>query len=163
MVNPIRKEQIVEGICEQLQIELETAETAAASAREGATHQDAKAENQYDTRGLEASYLAGAQAERVLKLAESLHRFKELAVREYSQEDKIGITALIELDDGETKQLYFLVDRNGGMKIKIKDQSIMVITLDSPLGRALRGKTTSDIVEIKVRKKTREFEITKLS
>jgi transcription elongation GreA/GreB family factor len=163
VVNPIRKEHIVDGICQQLQLELETAQTAAESAREGATHQDSKAENQYDTRGLESSYLAGAQAERVLQLAESLHRFKELSIREYTEESKIGITALIELDDGGTKQLYFLVGSNGGMKIKVKDQSIMVITLDSPLGRALRGKTNGDIVELKVRNKTREFEITKLS
>lgn len=33
-----------------------------------ATHEDTKAENKYDTHGLEASYLARAQSERVLDL-----------------------------------------------------------------------------------------------
>ena len=37
---------------------------AALAAHEAATHSESKAEDQYDTRGLEASYLAGAQSKR---------------------------------------------------------------------------------------------------
>jgi len=159
----MRKEIIVEKICMQLQRELETAETAAASAREGATHEDARAENQYDTRGLEASYLAGAQAERVLQLAERLHRFKTLAIREPLEGKKIGLTALIELDDGDTRQLYFLLGESGGMKLNVEDQSITVITPDSPLGRSLIGKSEGDFIEIVVKKSKREYEITRVA
>jgi transcription elongation GreA/GreB family factor len=157
------KKFIVDEICARLLTEQKTAEAAAASAREGATHEEAKAENQYDTRGLEASYLAGAQAERVLKLAKSLHMFKSLVVRSYSSEDKIGITALVEVDDGENQQTYFLANDAGGMKISLESETIMVITPQSPVGRALMNKTLGDFIEVRVKNEVREYEISKVN
>ena len=158
----MNKKSIIDDICEQLEREKQTAEAAAASAREGATHEDAKPENQYDTRGLEASYLAGAQAERVMNLAQSLHKFQNLVIRNYKSEDKIGLTALVEIDDGESQQKYFLANDAGGMKIQMKNETVMVITPQSPIGKALMNKGLGDFIEIKVKKETREYEISNI-
>ena len=103
------KPLIVDKICENLRLEQETAKRAADSAREGATHEDAKAENQYDTRGLEASYLAGAQAERVMHLSDCIGRFKNIVLKDFSK----GV--LFELND-ETTRLNFTTQVNNYMR-----------------------------------------------
>ena len=153
------KQLIIEKICENLSAEQETAKKAADSAREGATHEDAKAENQYDTRGLEASYLAGAQAERVLHLSDCIGRFRNIVLKDFSQGAPVGLTALVRLDDGEAEQVYFIAGDAGGMKLTVDRENIMVITPKSPLGQALMGKKKGDFIEVRIRNDLREFEI----
>ncbi|NBU22139.1 hypothetical protein EBS43_12140, partial [bacterium] len=60
----IQKSQILASIVQKLNHELQTIELSAQAALEAATHEESKAEDQHDTRGLEASYLARAQASR---------------------------------------------------------------------------------------------------
>ncbi len=54
---------------------------AALATYEAATHEESKPENEYDTRGLEASYLAGAQAKRTAEIEELLIILKHLDVK----------------------------------------------------------------------------------
>ena len=153
------KPLIVDKICENLRREQETAKKAADSAREGATHEDAKAENQYDTRGLEASYLAGAQAERVMHLSDCIGRFKNIVLKDFSKGAAIGLTALVHLDDGEAQQVYFIAADAGGMKLSVENENIMVITPKSPVGQAVMGRKRGDFIEVRIRNELREFEI----
>ena len=64
----VDKGKLVEALVAQLQKDLEVLNQAAVATYQGAIHADSRAEDQYDTRGLEASYLAGAQAKRVAEL-----------------------------------------------------------------------------------------------
>lgn len=52
------KRALIKKIVAQLEAELALLTKAARSAHAEATHESSKAENKYDTRGLEASYLA---------------------------------------------------------------------------------------------------------
>src|SRR4051812_31278987 len=56
------KEELVKAIIAKLNHNLGILERAARAAHAEATHESSKAENKYDTRGLEASYLAGGQS-----------------------------------------------------------------------------------------------------
>ena len=58
----VKKEAVVKKIIERLQADLELYFKAARAAHFEATHEQSKAENKYDTRGLEASYLARGQS-----------------------------------------------------------------------------------------------------
>ena len=58
------KQAIIDRLVEKLQSEAEALVRAAQAAHEAATHEESRAEDHHDTRGLEASYLAGAQAQR---------------------------------------------------------------------------------------------------
>src|SRR5581483_11142644 len=58
------KRRLVETVQQHLAEELATLMQAAKAAHEAATHEESKAEDQHDTRGLEASYLAGSGAAR---------------------------------------------------------------------------------------------------
>ena len=52
-------------IIDKLQADLRIAKDALRASHEAATHAESKAENKYDTRGLEAAYLADGQRRRV--------------------------------------------------------------------------------------------------
>ena len=52
-------------IIDKLQADLAVAKDALKASHEAATHAESKAENKYDTRGLEAAYLADGQRKRV--------------------------------------------------------------------------------------------------
>ena len=58
----MNKRAIIKKIIAKLTGELEVYFRAAQYARDEATHEQNKAENKYDTRGLEASYLARGQS-----------------------------------------------------------------------------------------------------
>ena len=60
-----RKQALRDELLAALAASLATARDAHAAAVEGATHGEARAENDKDTRGLEQSYLARGQAQRV--------------------------------------------------------------------------------------------------
>ena len=59
--------------------EVEVLTAAARSTHEAATHEENKAENDKDTRAIEAGYLAGAQADRVRELQGAITAFEKLA------------------------------------------------------------------------------------
>jgi hypothetical protein len=128
---------------------LARAELAHAAALEGATHTEARAENPKDTRGLEQSYLARGQAQRVAELAAGLAEVTALALRRFGPRDPIALSALVTIEEavGEgagTEQRLFLAPHGGGHEIA----GVMIVTPASPLGRALLGKRVDDEVEL---------------
>ena len=64
----MKKRKLIETITERLKADLALYYRAAVAARAEATHEQSKAENKYDTRGLEASYLARRQAKQVAEV-----------------------------------------------------------------------------------------------
>ena len=89
-----------------------TIQQAAVDAAAGATHEQARPENKYDTRALEQSYLSAGQSARIAALRDlngALH-FYTLPAGEL---DVVGPGALVdvEIDDGSAsrRQLLFIV------------------------------------------------------
>ena len=72
------KSAVLAAILAHLEIELEALLKGAKASFAAATDPDSKAENKYDTRTLEASYVARGQAQRVTELQEALHAFGAL-------------------------------------------------------------------------------------
>lgn len=161
----MNKKELIKQIVEHIEKELASAISAAQATYEAATHEENKPENEYDTRGLEASYLAGAQAKRVGELEEILYLFKHTNLRDFKKEDKIATTALVELnlDDGtkaQAKKLFvFLMGKGGGETLTIQNRNIQVITPASPLGEALVGLSVGDVASVDFGKITKEYEI----
>jgi len=131
----------------QLAAALEGAQRAHAAALEGATHTEARAENPKDTRGLEQSYLARGQAQRVTELEAGVAAVTALAVRSFAPADPIALGVLVIVDeDGEHKPL-FIAPHGGGT---VLGSGVQVVTPSSPLGRALLGKRVDDEVEVRL-------------
>jgi len=139
---------LFQALTAELTKNLELALKAAQATYDIATHEDNKAENKYDTRGLEASYLAGAQAERVRDLKETLGVISTLKIKDFSNEDKIAQTALIKIEFNGKKSWLLFLPKGGGHSFNYEGESIKVITPESPLGELLTGKSVDDEVTL---------------
>lgn len=133
-------------------------ERAHADARAGATHEEAKPENDKDTRALEQSYLARGQAMRIETLKAGL---ASLVVMALTPTDTVKPGALVEAEDDDGEALfYFVAPEGGGTKLK---DAVLVVTPLSPVGAALIGKREGDEVELRVAGKARVLTILRVS
>jgi hypothetical protein len=143
----INKRALLDQIVARLQAELELLTTAALATHAEATDEENKAEDKYDTRGLEASYLAHGQSKAAEETAQALAQFQALALRDFAANEPIGLGALVALD-GPGR--YFVGPRAGGTEIKLAGKTVLVITPQSPLGRQLLGRRQGDSVQLDV-------------
>ncbi|MBX3228528.1 MAG: GreA/GreB family elongation factor [Labilithrix sp.] len=143
------KGRLVGGLVAKLEAELANMRRAAKDAREAATHEEAKPENDKDTRALEASYLAGAQAARVRELEGSIKLANAMAIVSYEGK-AIQAAAVVTLeDDDDVRSVFFVAPVGGGYQLAEGDLEAQVVTPTSPLGRALLGKTQGDVIEMR--------------
>jgi transcription elongation GreA/GreB family factor len=153
----VSKQKLIESLVAQLTAELEAMTQAARAAHEAATHEESRAEDQHDTRGLEASYLAGAQAARASELAQTIAYYRALPVAEWGESRPVAPGALVELELGERRTLYFLVAQGGGLTVNVDGARIQVITPRAPLGEALLGRVLGEPVEVEAQGQLREY------
>ncbi len=140
----MNKRAVIKKITAKLAEELEVYFRAAQFARAEATHEQNKAEHKYDTRGLEASYLAHGQSRQAAELEAAIVEFEKLSARAYTPGEAIALGAIVELEHGGEKSIYFIGPRAGGTEILHDRKEILVITPQSPLGEQLMGKKQGD-------------------
>lgn len=147
----MHKERLLEKIITSLSADLVLLTEAAKTAHAAATHEECLPDNKYDTTGLEASYVAQGQANRAQEIRQSLDSYRSLALRPFSPETPIRLTALvtIEDDDGHCRQV-FLGPSAGGLKLVEDGVECVVITPEAPLGKALLGKSVDDEIQVGV-------------
>lgn len=163
MISLAEKQQLLLQLIARLRHEFETLEAAQKATVAGATHEEAKPENDKDTRALEQSYLARGQAARVLQLQADLGQLTQLRVRSFPPDARIALTALVQLqdDEGATK-LYLLVPSGAGEELSSSLGPVKVVTPESPLGRALVGAQLEHDVELNSPKGKRTVSVTGL-
>jgi len=140
----MNKRAILKKITDKLVGELEIYFRAARFSRAEATHESNKAENKYDTRGLEASYLARGQSKQAAELEAAITEYQKLGAKNFAADDAIAVGALVELEHGGEKTFYFVGPRAGGTEVIHDRKEILVITPQSPLGEQLMGKRSGD-------------------
>jgi len=86
----VNKKKLILKVIEHLTSELELYTRAAKAAHAEATHEQSKAEHKYDTRGLEASYLARGQSKQAAETEKAIEKivvfYSDRSFREYSPE-----------------------------------------------------------------------------
>ena len=140
----MKKQAVLTAILDRLREDLALYYKAADAARVEATDEQSKAEHKYDTRGLEASYLARGQSRQAAELEASIAQFEKLAPRDFAPDEAIDTGALVELKSGRETSYYFLGPRAGGTEVNHQDNEILVITPESPLGSQLIGRKAGD-------------------
>ena len=136
----MNKRVIIKKIIARLTEELQVYFRAAQFSRAEATHESSKAESKYDTRGLEASYLARGQSKQAAELEAAIAEFEKLTIRNFGADEAVDLGALVELEHGGEKLFYFIGPRAGGTEVLHDKKEILVITPQSPLGEQLMGK-----------------------
>jgi transcription elongation GreA/GreB family factor len=150
---------LIKKIVALLEKDLAGLKSAALGTYAAATGEESKPENKYDTFALEASYLAGAQAKRVLDIESSLSVYKMLEIRNFTSQSKIESTALVEVDlDGKTT-FVFIVPAKGSLTLNHEGLLIQVITPQSPLGEALLGLKVGDVAKLDRGERHLEYDI----
>jgi transcription elongation GreA/GreB family factor len=155
----LNKRILIKKITAKLTGELEVYFRAAQFSRAEATHESSKAESKYDTRGLEASYLARGQSRQAAEIEAAIAEFEQLPARKFGAGEPIDLGALVELKhDGEIS-FYFIGPRAGGTEVLHDKKEILVITPQSPLGEQLMGKKSGDAFQLKLGKEMRAAKI----
>jgi len=155
----MNKRTLIRKIVARLTEELQVYFRAANASRAEATHEQNKAEDKYDTRGLEASYLARGQSRQSAEIESAIAEFEKLAARRFGDGEAIDIGALVELEHGGENSFYFLGPRAGGTEVLHDKKEILVITPQSPLGEQLLGKKSGDKLQLKFGGEIRTAEI----
>ena len=159
---PPSKPTLKQELLELVLRDLDTLVRAHRATHEGATHEEAKPENDKDTRALEQSYLARGQAARIEQLRAGLKAISTLTTRVFDMDDPIALGALATLCDADAQApsgtWVVLVSPHGGGH-QLDEGRVRVVTPISPLGRALLGKRVGEQLEVTTRGRERQIEI----
>ncbi|WP_438482988.1 transcription elongation factor GreAB [Oleiharenicola lentus] len=143
----MNKSTILALIIEKLSAELKLLTSAALATHAEATDEENKAEDKYDTRGLEASYLAHGQSKAAEEAALALAQFQALPSRSLAAGEPISLGALV-IVQNKGRSCYFVGPRAGGTEVEVDGNEILVITPQSPLGRQLMGRKQGDSFQL---------------
>lgn len=152
-----KKSDVIAAIIVHLDEELAALDAITAAARDEATHEQSRPENQYDTRALEASYLAAGQGARLT----ALHRLRGwVAHPDRAQVNVIaGDGALVRAKIGGQRR-DLLLGPAGGPDVLVGETRVQLISTRSPLGAALVGLAVGDATEVDTPRGLAEVEVT---
>lgn len=141
------KAQVIQTVIDALSQARDLAASAADQARETATARENIAENKYDTLGLEAAYLAHGQSNRVQQLSEEIIGFANLLESPPSKVVTTG--SLVALSSGKQTERWLLIGPGAaGLKVKVAQAEVVVVTPGSPAGQNLSGLEEGDNVKL---------------
>ncbi|MCO5144189.1 MAG: GreA/GreB family elongation factor [Oligoflexia bacterium] len=155
----ISKTALLNRVKESLEESLEVIRRSSDVAKAAATHEENKAEDQYDTRGLEASYLAGAQEARANEMLSLVKVLDELFLKIEDKSEFIKVGSLVLAEEDGQKKWYFLLPVSLGKSLLFQNQEIFVISFQSPLAKVLLGKKVNDDFIFETKKEEKEFSI----
>ena len=144
----MNKASVVQQIIAHMDAELRRYAKAAQVAHAEATDEQSRAENKYDTRGLEASYLAHGQSRQGVETGQAREQYASLPLRAFEPAEPVGIGALVELEHAGESLWYFLGPAAGGVEVLCGSVEVLVITPLSPLGRLLLGKRQGEQIQL---------------
>ncbi len=150
----IPKAKLKAALIDQLNAALEVARAAHRSAVEASTHDEARPENDKDTRGLEQSYLARGQAQRVVELETAIALVQQLTTAPCTQ---VAAGAIVEaVDDDDNRKRFYIAAAGGGLTLLDR---VVVLTPSAPIARALWAKKLGDECELSTGAKRRTLTI----
>ena len=141
------KSSLLEKIRAELRARLERLSKAACEAHAAATDPGSKAEGKYDTRSLEASYLAAGQARQVDELADAVRVFEALNLPDFQMEEPIDAGALVEAELAGETLWFLLVPASGGLVLRHEDREVTLLTPASGLYQKLLGLSVGDTID----------------
>jgi transcription elongation GreA/GreB family factor len=151
----MNKTKIIAAIRTALVESLDAVERTAAMARDETTSGETRSEGKYDTRATEASYLARGQAKRIEDLRHQVAWFTQ--VGEGTPTTRVGPGALVSLEGDQQDTVYLAPV--GGTQVEVEGLVVRVISLASPLGKAMAGLTAGDGFEVETPRGRLDLEI----
>lgn len=154
------KKKIKAQIIALLEARIAVLDAATQSATQEVTSGDNKQESKYDTRAIEASYLAGAQKARLGVLRSELSAMKLLNITETDELIKVGSLVKV-LKNQEQEQYFFFTPQSGGEKVQIEGIEVMSLAMTNPLAREFVGLGVGE--EFLFEQTNNEYEVLEIS
>jgi transcription elongation GreA/GreB family factor len=144
--------------------DLARAAAAQRQTQRAATHEESKPENDKDTRALESSYLARGLAERVAALENAVVALAAWKPRDFHSDTPVALFALVTLEavQSRARNHYFVVPAAGGVTLLVGGETVLTVTPEAPLGRALIGAFEGDEVSVQTPHGPRAVEIARV-
>lgn len=158
------KIQILSQIREKVAEELGYLKKSMDAAYEETTHTETKQEGKYDTRAIEAGYLAGAQSERYRIMSSHLAALERLIMAQKGPLESAGagsVVILVSEEDDMVKRLV-LIPNLGGYEAVVDDLVYTSITLDSAIGRVIYKKFEGDEVTLQIKGQKKQYILEKI-
>jgi transcription elongation GreA/GreB family factor len=144
MSHPPAKPAVHGALKARLEEELAVLEAMVAAARDEATSAESRPENKYDTRAVEASYLAAGQGQRLATLRQLVAWARGLQ-GEPQRRAQVGALVRVATDAGER---WVVLAPSGGPTVTVSGVAVATVSTRSPLGRALLGCADDDAIEV---------------
>mgnify|MGYP000377353426 CR=1 FL=1 len=158
------KTQIIAQMIRSLEADLATLNASMMENYTTATAEENIARSKYDTLALEASYLVQGQSRRSEELEEALISLRNFTLQDFDASSKIAMSALVTLESEEGIQRTVLLAPIGGaLKVEVDGVEISLMTVVSPMGRAIMGHYLGDIVELNIAGQIKDFDVVGLS
>jgi hypothetical protein len=138
------KDRLLDAIRAELRARFDRLTRAAKDAHAAATDPGSKAESKYDTRSLEASYLAAGQARQLEDLARDVSLFDTVNLPAFGIDEPVDAGALVEADLRGESTWFLLAPAAGGLEIVHDGLEITLLTPESALYQKLLGLRTGD-------------------
>jgi transcription elongation GreA/GreB family factor len=153
------KVNILKKIILVLKKEESVVEKSMLAAKDETTHEDTKQEGKYDTRAIEAGYLAGAQEQRLKILSANIKHLEVVAATWETDpkaciNEKLGAGTIVEVTEirkhegQEQKKYYFILPSSAGIEIEHNNDTYVSISTDSILGAKFLGKEAGEEIEL---------------
>ncbi|WP_394179240.1 transcription elongation factor GreAB [Marinomonas posidonica] len=158
----MNRKTAIDLIIRALEARFETARAAAQQAREAAINEESVAETKYDTFGLESSYLAHGQSQRVIECENDWLQFSRQVPIENDANDKVVLWSLIRLvplNEALSLRYFFISNIAGGLSLQYLHSSLVLISPETPVGKILLGQEEGECISLTLAGQTTEFEI----
>ena len=141
------KSRIIRDVCSLLENQLAIMQAAATEARQNATGEETRSEGKYDTRAIEASYLAGAQSAQAENIAAAIGILKCFEPSPCQEGEPVRSGTLVEAEHEGTIVFYLLAPDGGGSAVEHEGFDCTVLTPESSLYQSLLGAHLGDLVD----------------
>jgi hypothetical protein len=143
----VTKAEVHSQLIDKLAKKIAVLKSALADSEESASGAETKSEGKYDTRAIEAAYLAQAQAEQLSLAKESLGKFRRFVPPPYDLNDEIGPGALVEVEQDGEICFYFLAPTGGGLVTDYLGCEVTVVTPKSRMYQQLEERKLGDTLD----------------
>lgn len=134
------KADVIPALVQKQAEQITILKNALADSEESSSGDETKSEGKYDTRAIEASYLAEAQREQLAIAEKNLALLERFEPEDFAFDAEIAPGALVECDGEEGLSFFLLAPVGGGLVIDFLGCDLTVITPEARLYQDLLGQ-----------------------
>jgi transcription elongation GreA/GreB family factor len=151
------KADVIAALAADLATELAALERVAAATRAEVGSDETRSEGQYDTRAIEASYLARGQATRIAELRRLIAWVDRFDPRRPLDPPVVQVGALLAVQ-GHRRELLFVAPTGGG-RLQVGPDTVRIISPRGPMGQAMAELEVGDEVEVDSTRGVQSYEL----